>query len=44
MLARIIAISLKSKETAKIGLTMRQPGMGKMEWIEKEFEEKEGKK
>ena len=43
--ARIIAVSLKSKEGAKIGLTMRQPGMGKLEWIEKEFEEKkEGKK
>ena len=37
--ARIIAISLKSKEGAKIGLTMRQPGLGKMEWVEKEFEE-----
>ena len=43
--ARIIAISLKSKESSKIGLTMRQVGMGKIEWIEKEFEEKkEGKK
>lgn len=38
--ARIIAVSLKSKEGAKIGLTMRQTGMGKLEWIEKEFEEK----
>ncbi len=38
--ARIIAVSLKSKEGAKIGLTMRQQGMGKIEWIEKEFEEK----
>ncbi|HML05579.1 MAG TPA: DNA-directed RNA polymerase [Methanobacterium sp.] len=36
--ARIVALSLKgksSKET-KIGLTMRQPGLGKDEWIEKE--------
>ena len=32
--ARIIAISLKS-QTAKIGLTMRQPGLGKIEWIKK---------
>ena len=38
--ARIVALSLKgksSKET-KIGLTMRQPGLGRFEWIE------EGKK
>ena len=36
--ARIVALSLKgksSKET-KIGLTMRQPGLGRVEWIEKE--------
>lgn len=36
--ARIVALSLKgksSKET-KIGLTMRQPGLGRIEWIEKE--------
>jgi len=31
-LARIIAISYKA-EQPKIGLTMRQPGLGKMEWI-----------
>ena len=31
-LARIIAISFKSGEP-KIGLTMRQPGLGKLEWI-----------
>ncbi len=38
--ARIVALSLKgksSKET-KIGLTMRQPGLGRFEWIEKEKE------
>jgi DNA-directed RNA polymerase subunit E' len=43
--ARIVALSLKgksSKET-KIGLTMRQPGLGRMEWIQKE-KEKKGKK
>jgi DNA-directed RNA polymerase subunit E' len=36
--ARIVALSLKgksSKET-KIGLTMRQPGLGRFEWIEEE--------
>jgi DNA-directed RNA polymerase subunit E' len=31
--ARIVAISFKSGEP-KIGLTMRQPGLGKIEWIE----------
>ncbi len=43
--ARIVALSLKgksSKET-KIGLTMRQPGLGKFEWIEEE-KNKKGKK
>lgn len=41
--ARIVALSLKgksSKET-KIGLTMRQPGLGRYEWIEEE--KKKGK-
>lgn len=32
-LARIVAISYKAGEP-KIGLTMRQPGLGKIEWIE----------
>ncbi|MBI2630033.1 DNA-directed RNA polymerase [Candidatus Pacearchaeota archaeon] len=31
-LARIVAISFKSGDP-KIGLTMRQPGLGKMEWV-----------
>lgn len=31
-LARIVAISYKGDEP-KIGLTMRQPGLGKLEWI-----------
>jgi len=31
-LARIVAISYKAGEP-KIGLTMRQPGLGKLEWI-----------
>jgi len=34
-LARIVAISYKG-DTPKIGLTMRQPGLGKLEWIEEE--------
>lgn len=40
-IARIVAISQKT-EDVKIGLTMRQPGLGKIEWIiaEKEKEKK----
>lgn len=52
--ARIVAISFKNVQGAKLGLTMRQPGLGKIKWIiedkKKESEEqivdnkKEGKK
>jgi DNA-directed RNA polymerase subunit E' len=44
-LARIVAISYKG-EDPKIGLTMRQPGLGKLEWIkdEKRKEQQEAKK
>jgi DNA-directed RNA polymerase subunit E' len=54
-LARIVAVSFKADEP-KIGLTMRQPGLGKLEWIKDEkrklglavkkaeTEEKKGKK
>ena len=34
-LARVVAISYKG-DSPKIGLTMRQPGLGKIEWIEEE--------
>ncbi len=34
-LARIVAISYKGDQP-KIGLTMRQPGLGKIEWIDEE--------
>lgn len=34
-IARIVAISYKGEEP-KIGLTMRQPGLGKVEWIKAE--------
>lgn len=34
-LARIVAVSYKGDQP-KIGLTMRQPGSGKLEWIEEE--------
>lgn len=43
--ARIVALSLKgksSKET-KIGLTMRQPGLGRFEWIEDEKDKSKNK-
>lgn len=39
-LARIVAISHKGNET-KIGLTMRQPGLGKLEWIKEDKIKKE---
>lgn len=31
--ARVIAVSFKDVTNPKIGLTMRQPGLGKVEWI-----------
>lgn len=34
-LARIVALSHKG-ETPKIGLTMRQPGLGKLDWVEED--------
>ena len=34
-MARIVAISHKGDE-AKIGLTMRQPGLGKLDWIQED--------
>ncbi|MEN7982049.1 MAG: DNA-directed RNA polymerase [Nanoarchaeota archaeon] len=39
-LARIVAISHKGDEP-KIGLTMRQPGLGKIEWIKEDQIKKE---
>ncbi len=39
--ARIIAVSLDKDDTNKINLTMRQPGLGKEEWIEQYEEEQE---
>ncbi len=38
--ARVIAVSLGKQESNKINLTMRQPGLGKEEWIEHYEEEK----
>ena len=38
--ARIVAISHKGEEP-KIGLTMRQPGLGKLEWVKEDFTKKQ---
>lgn len=38
-LARVVAISHKGDEP-KIGLTMRQPGLGKLEWIKEDASKK----
>ncbi len=35
--ARMIAISYKDIANPKLGLTMRQPGLGKLEWIEEDL-------
>ena len=45
--ARVIAVSFKDVTNPKIGLTMRQPGLGKLDWITAEeapAEAKEEKK
>ena len=42
-LARIVALSHKGDEP-KIGLTMRQPGLGKLEWIKEDQIKKEKEK
>jgi DNA-directed RNA polymerase subunit E' len=39
-MARIVAISHKGEEP-KIGLTMRQPGLGKLEWIKEDQTKKD---
>ncbi|MHC1600651.1 MAG: DNA-directed RNA polymerase [Candidatus Methanospirareceae archaeon] len=43
--ARIVAISLNERDPSdsKIGLTMRQPGLGKLEWIEEDREKEKEK-
>ena len=39
--ARVIAVSFKDAESPKLGLTMRQIGLGKLDWIEEEAKKKE---
>ena len=41
--ARVIAVSLGKKTQHKVGLTMRQPGLGALAWIEDEKRKKEEK-
>lgn len=41
-IARIVAISYKGEEP-KVGLTMRQPGLGKIEWVKAEKEKADKK-
>jgi DNA-directed RNA polymerase subunit E' len=38
--ARIVTIS-KKKDSTKIGLTLRQPGLGKLQWIEEDLKKEE---
>lgn len=39
--ARIIAVSYKDATNPKIGLTMRQPGLGKEEWLDEDKKKKQ---
>jgi len=41
--ARIIAVSYKDIDNPKLGLTMRQQGLGKLDWIAEEDEKAAGK-
>lgn len=38
---RVIAVSYKDARNPKLGLTMRQPGLGKFEWIEENMKKEE---
>ncbi|MCQ2069639.1 MAG: DNA-directed RNA polymerase [archaeon] len=42
--ARIVSVDLneKSPQDSKIGLTMRQPGLGKLEWLDEDARKKKG--
>ncbi len=41
--ARVIAVSFKDVTNPKIGLTMRQEGLGRLDWLEEQEEDKEAK-
>ena len=40
--ARVVSLDLNEKnpQDSKIGLTMRQPGLGRLEWIEEDHKKK----
>jgi DNA-directed RNA polymerase subunit E' len=42
--ARIIAVSFKDITNPKLGLTMRQPGLGRLDWIKEEGKKPEEEK
>ena len=44
--ARVVSLSIneRSPRESKIGLTMRQPGLGKLEWLEEDRQKKGEKK
>ncbi|MCJ2532517.1 MAG: DNA-directed RNA polymerase [Candidatus Thermoplasmatota archaeon] len=44
--ARVVSLSIneRSPRESKIGLTMRQPGLGKLEWLEEDRKKKSEKK
>lgn len=42
--ARVIAVSYKDLTNPKIGLTMRQPGLGNIKWVEEDAAKKAKKK
>jgi len=42
-LSRIIAISYKEITNPKFGLTMRQPGLGRLDWAKEDISKKSGK-
>ena len=41
--ARVIAVSYKDMQNPKVGLTMRQPQLGKLEWIKEDSQKKQAK-
>ncbi len=46
LLSRVVALSINdaNPRQSKIGLTMRQPGLGKLEWIEEKLKEEKSDK
>jgi DNA-directed RNA polymerase subunit E' len=42
-IARVIAVSYKDISNPKIGLTMRQQGLGKLDWLQEEVKEEKEK-